>query len=470
MSIILKTIKTPESYYVYDRGHNAIIHLDEEEYKELNAVEHKKILEENSAVIQSFQRNGYLEENVVKAIAHPCSSSLCHHLTHHIEQMTLQVTQRCNLRCKYCVYGGNYDNRLHSDFDMDFETAIKALDLFLNACAEVEEPVLGFYGGEPLLKIDLIKQCIDYVNKKVPTKKFRYAITTNGTLLTVPIAKYLNENNFSITVSLDGSEKEHDENRVFANGRGSFETIMKNLTAVRKEVPDLQISFNSVFNPNHNYENVKKYFEQGEIIADLDVAMQLVQFNGSEEMESFSDEYYLIRAYDYFKLLLHMTGRLDVKEVTKLILSEKASIIKRYDLVSSKVKLGKTVHHSGPCIAGARRLFVNAHGDLFPCERVSETSEIMRIGDLDHGIDVNRAYNITNVGKVTENECKNCWALVFCSLCADKADGKEELSREVKLKHCKGSKESAYLDLMELCVLKELGGIFEEDFSWKENE
>lgn len=63
-------------------------------------------------------------------------------------------------------------------------------------------------------------------------------MTTNGTLLTMDIARFLAENNFEVLISLDGSKNEHNEYRKFANGKGSFDTIMNNLRAIRKELPD----------------------------------------------------------------------------------------------------------------------------------------------------------------------------------------------------------------------------------------
>lgn len=463
MNVVLKTIKTPKNHYVYDRSRNSILSISQKEYDELENVESGNIDPETSQTIKKYQEKGFFRENNLKIIEHPCTNALCHHLTHHIEQVTLQVTQRCNLRCKYCVYSGNYNNRSHANMDMSFETAKKALDIYLAASEEVERPVIGFYGGEPLLKMNLVKQCIDYVKAKAPDKNISYVMTTNATLLTIPIAEYLFKNNFSLTVSLDGSKKEHDEYRVFQNGEGSFDTIMENLRAVIKEYPELSIQFNSVYNPKHNYRDVKKYFEEGDIIADAQVGLDTVMPKSTDDDINFSEEFYQIRAYDYFKLMLHMTGKLNIKHVSKLVRDNKAFITRTYNQIAKNSILGEAAHHGGPCIAGAKRLFVNAEGNFYPCERVSETSPVMIIGHVDEGFYFEKARNLMNVGKVSEDQCKSCWALLHCDQCASKADGGDQLSKKEKLKHCNSSRRNAISNLMEICVLKEMGCDFEEE-------
>lgn len=64
-----------------------------------------------------------------------------------------------------------YYNRQHNSQRMSFETAKKAIDFFLKRTSEVNYIRLGFYGGEPLLEFDLIKQCVAYINSKVEGKK-----------------------------------------------------------------------------------------------------------------------------------------------------------------------------------------------------------------------------------------------------------------------------------------------------------
>ena len=84
---------------------------------------------------------------------------------------------------------------------------------------------------------------------------------------------------------------------------------------------------------------------------------------------------------------------------------------------------------------------------MYPCERVSETSEIMKIGNLEVGINCEKAIYLLQVGKVGENVCKNCWAFRKCKMCAKLADDGDKMSAEKKFSHCSEIKERARLQI-----------------------
>ncbi len=72
-----------------------------------------------------------------------------------MKTMILQVTQRCNLRCEYCIYSGDYKNRSHTNKDMPWESARQAIDYFIAHSRDTNPIMLAFYGGEPLLNMKL---------------------------------------------------------------------------------------------------------------------------------------------------------------------------------------------------------------------------------------------------------------------------------------------------------------------------
>lgn len=234
--IIIKTFKTRRNNYVYDRFTNSVFLVDNDDFIKLKALEQGKDSEEISEVISKYQGFGLLGENNVKKIEHPATNLIEHMLENRMEHLILQVTQRCNLRCSYCAYSGIYDStqRVHSNKDMDFETARQAIDFFLKHSRERNQIHIAFYGGEPLLRFDLIKQCVDYALKNCEGKEITFGMTTNGTMLKGEIADYLSEFGFQIDISLDGNKEEHDSNRVFANGEGSFGIIIDNVKQLKK--------------------------------------------------------------------------------------------------------------------------------------------------------------------------------------------------------------------------------------------
>ena len=117
---------------------------------------------------------------------------------------------------------------------MRVETALRAVDFFLERSSGVEEVTIGFYGGEPVLEFDLIKQVIDHVEKHYPARKVRYNFTTNLTLFTDEVIDYVLEKNIQIMISIDGPQPVQDKYRTFVNGKGSFATVTANVCWIRE--------------------------------------------------------------------------------------------------------------------------------------------------------------------------------------------------------------------------------------------
>ncbi|MEC0168820.1 Cys-rich peptide radical SAM maturase CcpM [Paenibacillus graminis] len=464
MNIVFKTIKTPTGFFVYDRNRDALLNVSSSEYDELEAVSCGKVRDTESKVLSKYQKDGYLLENKLEGIEHPYTHTLEHLLSHHMEQLILQVTQSCNLRCGYCVYSGNYTNREHSNLEMDAFTAYAAIDMYVRCAEEVDILKVAFYGGEPLLKFELIQKCVEYIKVKARGKKIDFFITTNGTLLTKRVAKYLELNKFNITVSLDGPEKEHDRYRKFTNGEGSFNSLRNNLSRIKEDYPILfqKIGFNLVINPEHDYKKLKDFFEDDDLISSQPLNLSLVEPKDSTKTieEGYSNEFRLIRKFDYLKLLFNMLGELDEQYISKFILGNKQTVYKRYDQIKKQTFTGRLGHHSGPCVPGSRRVFVSTLGYMYPCERVPETSEDMRIGHVTTGFDIEKIKQLLNIGKLSEDDCLQCWAFYHCNICPKKALDKNCLSCQVKSINCTESKKNAFINLKELCALKELGCTF----------
>lgn len=115
------------------------------------------------------------------------------------------------------------------------------------------------------------------------------------------------------------------------------------------------------------------------------------------------------------------------------------------------------------CVPGIQRLFVDVEGNLYPCERVSEASKAVRMGHIDTGFDIDKARALLNIGKLTEKECKQCWAFRFCSACAVQADNLEELSAEKKLQNCALIRGHIDNMMRDYCVMRDLGCNFDKE-------
>lgn len=150
----------------------------------------------------------------------------------------LVMTQNCNLKCKYC-----FVEEKPSAFS---ESNLQNLVEFIKKnCKDNLE--LQFFGGEPLLKFEILKNCVQLLKKECSDININYIITTNGTLINDEIAKFFYENNFSVFISLDGDEMIHNSYRKYSNGKGSYEDTIRGVKYLQKYQVNLRalITYNS---------------------------------------------------------------------------------------------------------------------------------------------------------------------------------------------------------------------------------
>lgn len=213
----IHTFYTPKGYYFYDFNTNAIVRINKSVYDFLNEWEKNKDCPNSQSecgnIIDELKRAGFLSERHWTKIEHPATKMLDRYLHSSVESITLQVTQQCNLKCNYCPYSGSYYNREHSNRHMSFETAKQAIDFYIAHSFDIPVAHIGFYGGEPLIEYDLIRKIVEYCREKCFGKKIMYFMTTNATLLTEEVIDFLMENEFNLSISLDGPRNYHDRNR-----------------------------------------------------------------------------------------------------------------------------------------------------------------------------------------------------------------------------------------------------------------
>jgi len=459
-NIVFRTIKTPRGQYAYDRNTNAIISLTNNEYDELHRVEIGEVIPVQSNLVKHFQGFGLFTPNEVVDIEHYGSRRIALYAKTRMKQLILQITTQCNLRCAYCTYAGNYTGqRTHANQQMSLAISSKAIDFFLERNNEISEVVIGFYGGEPLLEFSLLKQSVEYAKSLVEGKTIHFNMTTNGTLLTDAVVDYLVENDFYLSISIDGSKEEHDRNRKFVNGTGSFDIIISNIKRLLNRYPEFSpnVSFMTTINPHMDLECVLEYFSSSEVFSDRTIIfnnMAEQHYNGSIDYDY---DYYRIRKYEYVKMLFALINKVDGRDVSPLVGRAREAIAKRRKSINNRVSIPTTTHHGGPCLPGVMRLFVRVDGSLFPCERVGELMDYYRIGTLQDGLDIERIKELMNIGKLTKNECISCWGLRMCMICSAQVEFKSIPKKEDKVKECPKSLTKCNFDLYELCVLSEYG-------------
>ncbi|MBS3076260.1 TIGR04084 family radical SAM/SPASM domain-containing protein [Candidatus Pacearchaeota archaeon] len=303
-------------------------------------------------------------------------------------QYHLILTEICNAQCKYCYeksmkeFNNNLDKKFHFDFSAptNSEIDLKKLEEFLS---KDKNPTIIFYGGEPLLQIEKIKQIIDKIN--VP-----FRMQTNALLLDKLPIEYLNKIQ-KILISIDGDEKITDFNR----GKGTYEKIISNITKIRKE----------------GY--------QGEIIARMTISQKhpeiFEQIKHLIETKKFDSVHWQIDAgfykFDFDKKTFQEFVKKYNEQISKLIEYwikeiQKGKVLRFYpfiDIIEDLLHNRKTKLRCG---AGHSGYTITTNGKIVACPIMNNIKEF-EAGDLNSNPEELKKFEI-------ENPCKSCAYLNLC--------------------------------------------------------
>ncbi|MBU1006264.1 MAG: radical SAM protein, partial [Candidatus Omnitrophica bacterium] len=157
-----------------------------------------------------------------------------HYAAGNIVSMGLHFSSSCNLSCSYCFNkGGSFGVDFGKQCLMNWKTARKSIDWFFSQNKNSNKALMiCFFGGEPLLNPEVFKKSLNYIDRKWLKEikaPLRLVLSTNGTLLDRDILSTAAKHNVELIVSVDASKKEHDAQRKFKDGRGSYDAVMKNV-------------------------------------------------------------------------------------------------------------------------------------------------------------------------------------------------------------------------------------------------
>lgn len=457
MESFVHIFKTVLGYYLYDVNRDKILGIPEEVYCYFDKGIKTNGVEE---YLSEMKEQGYLSEKRVLRSEHPASDFLEYYYKSKINYLVIQLTQNCNLRCDYCVYSGDYKTRGHNKKRISFEIAKKGMDYLISHSRESKRLMVGFYGGEPLLEFRLIKKCVDYMKAKAEGKEISYSLTTNGTLLSEEIVEFFNENNVRMVISLDGPKDIHDKSRKYlGSNEGSYETIIRNLKRIKEEYPDYyreSITFNTVVDPEKDYDEVTEYINHEPLMKNNMVQFSAISGEYTNKKRTISEKNRNVLNYDRFLGLLYKAGRLN--EIETPVLMRNAwdmEILETYLERDYRDELPDVFHRGGPCIPGVKKIFMTVEGFFYPCEKVCETLSQVCIGNVESGIDVEKAKKLLNIEHYTEEKCRNCWAYNHCNICC--ASMEEGEMSTVISKKCSDRKRVLEEKFKDYCILKSIG-------------
>ena len=455
--------KTINGFYFYDVNKDTIVSVDENIYTWLNGhVSFDALDDKTKAKIRGIQEKGLLSEKRVKVLRHVDTKNIHYKVENQVEMLILQVTQACNLTCSYCPYAykGDKVSRSHSNKMMSWEIAKQAIDFYYAHSGAMNGACVTFYGGEPFLNFPVIKQAVAYAQELFLGKELLFRVTTNGTVMTDEVIGYLVQNDFDVTFSIDGPAAVHDVNRKQINGKGSFDLAFGNMKKLADAYGDAykkHVSINTVINPEGDPSEVftlfdEPFFKEHEIDFNFNIAdddMLGTSFVSSKEFRRF----YSARGTAQLYNLLGLISDRSLNEMDKKgVFSYKTKFGEYHGLKSD---LPDEAAPSGPCMPGKRRLFVNTEGDLYPCERVNERSEILRIGSVYDGFDEEKVSTIMNICDLAPEECRNCFAFRHCTICVKSAEIDGKLSADVRRKSCDRVRATMERELRVCALMKE---------------
>lgn len=313
------------------------------------------------------------------------------------------VTKECQFRCRYC-----YLVEKNSYEVMPKEIGWSAVDYMLsNPDFGEDSVILDFIGGEPLIEIKRIEEICGYFVKRAAERDHRWStnytirITTNGLLydkdeVQAFLTKY-NEH-ISISISLDGTKRKNDTNRIFVTGKGTYDLIIDNVRLWITQFPDSE----SRMTISHNdlpfvKESVIHLLELG--IKNIDV--RIVNEDVWKEGDDVIYENQLISLADY----LMDNDTLDCH------------------LSCFHEEKGMPISDNVDISCGNKVLAIDSYGNLYPCHRFASyslrTKSPLIIGDVFNGVDKNkmRAFACFDVRTHNSKECNECNICGDCRFC-----------------------------------------------------
>ena len=318
-----------------------------------------------------------------------------------VKALCLHVAHTCNLNCSYCFASqGKYQGERAL---MSFEVGKQAFDFLIANSGTRRNLEVDFFGGEPMMNIDVVKQLVAYARsvEKEHNKNFRFTFTTNGMLLDDETMEFLNREMSNVVLSLDGRKEVNDRFRRDYAGRGSYDTIVPNFQKLVAKRGGKSYYVRGTFT-HHNTDFTNDILH----MADL----------GFTEL---SMEPVVCAPDDPCALT----------EADLPVVFEQYEILAREMLKREEEGRPITFYHymldlkNGPCIykritgcgSGTEYMAVTPWGELFPCHQFVG-DEKYSLGDVWQGVKNTAVQDeFRHCNAYAREECKDCWARLYCS-------------------------------------------------------
>ncbi|NLW65117.1 MAG: thioether cross-link-forming SCIFF peptide maturase [Clostridiales bacterium] len=318
-----------------------------------------------------------------------------------VKALCLHVAHTCNLSCEYCFAAqGKYHGERAI---MSFETGKQALEFLIANSGNQHYLEVDFFGGEPLMNWDVVKQLVAYARSREAEtgKRFRFTLTTNGVLVDDDVIEFANREMNNVVMSLDGRPEIHDALRKTPNGKGSYDIIVPKFQKFAKARGDREYYVRGTYT-HRNVEFTEDIFH----MADLGFTELSM-----EPVVCAPDDPYALTEDDL------------------PILFEQYEILAEEMIKRKKEGRGFTFYHymidleSGPCIykrisgcgSGTEYLAVTPWGELYPCHQFVGDPKYSMGNVWDGVINIGLRDKFKRCNAYARPDCAECWAKLYCS-------------------------------------------------------
>jgi uncharacterized protein len=317
-----------------------------------------------------------------------------------VKALCLHIAHDCNLRCRYCFAGeGNYGSGHDAARFMPPEVGRKAIDFLIARSGKRRNLEVDFFGGEPMLNFDTVKEIVAYARSREAEsgKRFRFTLTTNGTLLKPEHHAYINEVMDNVVLSIDGRPETHDRMRRNANGTGSYNEVLPKLIAMAESRRHERYYVRGTYT-RHNLDFAADVLH----LADAGftkISVEPVVANVNTDYAIRREDVPVLCA-EYEKLAAELSKRDGVRFFHFDIDMEGGPCAEK------RIK---------GCGAGTEYLAVTPEGKLFPCHQFANEADFC-MGTLDGDVTdskISECFSACNVH--AKPECTDCWAKYYCS-------------------------------------------------------
>jgi uncharacterized protein len=345
-----------------------------------------------NTALRKLEQNGILSTKPAPLVTQIYNS--CKTLT-----LTLNVCHSCNLRCRYCYIDGGVLSRT---WRMKRQVARQAIDFVLKLNPKVEKLGISFYGGEPLLNFDVVRDTMNYANQRAAElglPPVDYHLSTNGTLLRDEMVDFLAGQNINVLVSLDGPPQIHDAMRIDAAGHATHSKVMRAVRRLLAAKGSLSVSASAVITQGGCLIDTYYY------LCDLgfeDIKISYVRYHHGEffRLDDSTKEQYIADlrqiALDYLGYLQH-GWRPAYYEFNRRILH-----------------LWTKTRRVDFCPAGQSRYGVSPDGRIFPCGPAA-CMGYGSIGSLECGLSKDAVQIFLGQNDIfASSACQQCWGRFLC--------------------------------------------------------